>query len=200
VAARTSETPAHPTSIYGATKHVQETLLSAWCGARGTALSILRLQNVYGAGQSLLNPYTGLLPLFARIAAGGDAIDVYEDGKMTRDFVHITDIVEAFSCALGAEIAEPVGVYDIGSGVATPILDVARLVSESFGGREPTISGKFRDGDVRHAWCDTEKTTAHLGWSPSVSWRDGISEYIEWFSDQAPIAVGAARTAESEDA
>lgn len=189
---RAAKTFPNPTSIYGATKHVQETLLSAWCGARGTDLTALRMQNVYGPGQSLLNPYTGILPLFARIASAGDPIHVYEDGRMLRDFVHVTDVVEAFAAATLLSRAQPGGVYDIGSGVATSVMDVATLVSDAVDGPSPQVSAMFRDGDVRHAWCDAEPTTEALGWSARVMWQDGIRDYVTWFSEQSMTPVDTA--------
>lgn len=177
---RASDTLPRPTSIYGATKHAQETLLSSWCGARDVGLSILRLQNVYGSGQSLLNPYTGILPFFARTASSGAAIELYEDGLMSRDFVHVDDVVEAFVGALRLP-TETVGVYDIGSGVRTTVLDVATVVGRTFNAPPPAVTGRFRDGDVRHAWSDTSETAEALRWSPRIDWESGIQQYANWF-------------------
>ncbi len=84
-----------PTNVYAATKLAQEHLLSAWGAAFGVPLTVLRLQNVFGAGQSLANSYTGVLTYFARQAAAGEQIRVFEDGDIIRDFVHVDDVVEA---------------------------------------------------------------------------------------------------------
>lgn len=175
-------TPVHPTSIYGATKYAQDTMLSAWCGSHDVQLTVMRLQNVYGPGQSLINPYTGLLPLFVQIAGRGDSIDVFEDGLMTRDFVHVEDVARAFAAAMIGERNGVGGVFDIGSGEATPILEVARLVSTIVGGGEPTVSGRYRDGDVRHAWTEAIAARDELGWTPRIGWREGIGEYVRWYS------------------
>ncbi|KAF2412166.1 hypothetical protein B1729_16215 [Microbacterium sp. B35-04] len=183
-------TPAHPTSIYGATKHAQDTMLSAWCGSRDVELTILRLQNVYGPGQSLINPYTGLLPLFVQIAGRGEPIDVFEDGLMTRDFVHVEDVARAFETAMQNPRPGAARVIDVGSGEATPILEVARLVSSIVGGAEPAVTGRYRDGDVRHAWTETTLGRTELGWSPSIGWRDGISDYVHWYTSLAPVGGG----------
>lgn len=189
---RAGVTPANPTSIYGATKHAQDVILSAWCGARDVRLDVLRLQNVYGPGQSLINPYTGLLPLFVQIASRGEAIDVYEDGLMTRDFVHVEDVARAFGAAMRTTSDELTRVIDVGSGVPTSILDVARLVSSVVGGPEPVVSGRFRDGDVRHAWCSTDAARDELGWVPRVGWQDGIGSYARWYGSLSS-PVGSTR-------
>lgn len=93
-------TEPRPTNIYAATKLAQENILTAWTAATGTALSVLRLQNVYGPGQSLINSYTGILALFSRLAVSKEQIDLYEDGCALRDFVYIGDVVQALVCAL----------------------------------------------------------------------------------------------------
>ena len=179
VAARAGVTPTAPTSIYGATKLGQESMLSAWSGGRDTAFTALRLQNVYGPGQSLINPYTGILPLFVQAAARGESVDVYEDGRMTRDFVHISDVVAAFEAALERPLDGRAVTVDVGCGIPASLGDVARLISEVAGAPAPTVSGHFRDGDVRHAWCDIAPTTSALGWSPQTQWRAGITRYTQ---------------------
>jgi dTDP-L-rhamnose 4-epimerase len=115
-----SATEPRPTSIYGATKLTQEQVLRAWALAVGVRPVLLRLQNVYGEGQSLINPYTGIVSLFARTAREGKSIPVYEDGLIVRDFVHITDVVSAILAAADREETVTVP-YDVGSGVATTI-------------------------------------------------------------------------------
>lgn len=179
LAARAGTTPPAPTSVYGATKLGQETMLAAWSGGRDTTFTALRLQNVYGPGQSLINPYTGILPLFVQTAARGEVIDVYEDGQMTRDFVHITDVADAFAAALRRPLDGRSVVADVGCGVASSLGEVAALISAVSGGPRPTVSGRFRDGDVRHAWSDVDASELTLGWRPSVSWLDGITEYTQ---------------------
>lgn len=179
IATRARETTVRPTNIYGVTKYAQESMMDAWAGGRDVAFTALRLQNVYGPGQSLINPYTGILPLFTQAAARGEVIDVYEDGLMTRDFVHIDDVARAFAAAIEQPPAVS-RVLDIGGGEATTVLDVARLVAQVAEGPEPRVSGRFRDGDIRHAWCATDDTTEQLGWSPAVAWHEGIADYARW--------------------
>jgi dTDP-L-rhamnose 4-epimerase len=179
VVTRAGETAVRPTNIYGATKYAQESMMDAWAGGRDVAFTALRLQNVYGAGQSLINPYTGILPLFAQTAARGEVIDVYEDGLMTRDFVHIDDVARAFAAAIGRPPVHS-RVLDVGGGRATTVMDVAALVAEIARGPQPRVSGRFRDGDIRHAWCTTDDIREELSWTPEVAWQDGIADYARW--------------------
>ena len=109
-----------PTNIYAATKLAQEHILSAWTAAHDAKLSVLRLQNVYGPGQSLTNSYTGIVALFARLASEQRTLDVYEDGRILRDFVFIEDVVERLVAAIERPRAET-RCLDIGSGMPTTI-------------------------------------------------------------------------------
>jgi len=174
-------TEPRPTSIYAATKLAQENVCSAWAAATGMKLSILRLQNVYGPGQSLANPYTGVVTLFARRALEGRALDVYEDGNIVRDFVHIDDAVDALSAAIARPPTSP-RVLDIGSGTPITIANVAAVIAELAGAPAPVISAKFRDGDVRAASCLIEEATNQLGYVPSRTFREGIGELLTWVS------------------
>lgn len=192
IAARAGTTPPAPTSIYGATKLGQETMLAAWAGGRDTTFTALRLQNVYGPGQSLINPYTGILPLFVQTIARGEVIDVYEDGRMTRDFVHITDVAAAFAAALRRPLDGRAVVADVGCGIASSLAEIAELISSVGDGQQPSVSGQFRDGDVRHAWSDVDASERTLGWRPRVTWRDGITEYARTLLSELDLAKDTA--------
>jgi dTDP-L-rhamnose 4-epimerase len=180
---RAGWTMPNPTNIYGSTKLAQETLMSSWCGARDVRFTALRLQNVYGAGQSLINPYTGILPLFVQAASRGESINVFEDGLMSRDFVHVDDVARAFQAVIESDESGELRTYDVGSGVATPILAVARLISRMAEAPDPTVSGEFRDGDIRHASCTVEDIRSEHGWEPRIDWEAGISDYARWYRD-----------------
>jgi dTDP-L-rhamnose 4-epimerase len=177
-------TTPHPTSVYGATKLAQEHVLSAWCGAYDVPLSILRLQNVYGPGQSLINSYTGIVSLFSQIAADGKAIPLYEDGNVTRDFVYIDDVARAIADVLISARYGLRNEFDIGSGQTTTIEELASTIAEYHGAPGPNVTGAFRDGDVRHASCSIERTTSQLGWRPEWSLADGIGALQRWIADQ----------------
>jgi dTDP-L-rhamnose 4-epimerase len=168
-----SRTPARPANVYAATKLAQENLCSAWAAATGTPLSVLRLQNVYGPGQSLTNSYTGIVTLFARIAAEKGRLEVYEDGEIVRDFVYIDDVVGAFMHAIELPPAAP-RLLDIGSGEPLTVLALARLIADLYGAPAPVITGAFRDGDVRAAFADIRAAEAELGWHPRQPLAAGL--------------------------
>lgn len=168
-----------PSNIYAATKLAQEHILRSWATAMGSQLVVLRFQNVYGPGQSLTNPYTGVVSLFGRIALGGGAIDVYEDGEITRDFVFIDDVVDALVAAVNSD-AHPAHALDIGSGTPVTLLEVARTVASIADAPEPLVSGRFRLGDVRAAFADVSAAQAVLGYSPQVDVRRGLELLLAW--------------------
>jgi dTDP-L-rhamnose 4-epimerase len=169
----------NPTSVYGATKLAQEHVLRAWAQAFDLPVSVLRFQNVYGPGQSLSNPYTGIVALFSRLALGGGVIDVYEDGDIARDFVYIDDIAQAVVSALRNPPAV-VRTLDIGSGTPTTVLQLATTIAGMTGAPPPQISGRFRDGDVRAAHCSIEAATADIGYTPAWPLERGLAALLEW--------------------
>lgn len=173
-----------PTSVYGATKLAQEHILEAWAGAHDVALTILRFQNVYGAGQSLINSYTGIVSLFSQMARRGESIPIYEDGQITRDFIYISDIASAVVAAMSRDLGSSPIRFDIGSGVGTTILELASTIAEFHGAPEPHVTGQFRDGDVRHASCSIDAAVDGLGWRPSVSLTDGIAKLQAWIDER----------------
>lgn len=175
---RADTTPPNPTSVYGATKLAQEHIISAWALSFGTDVAILRLQNVYGAGQSLDNPYTGIVSLFSRLAKAGQSIPLYEDGLMRRDFVYISDVARAVLAASKEQSA--VGrIYDIGYGSASTIKDLADEVARHYGAPAPHVCGKYRNGDVRHAGCDVVPSE-QLGWKPEITMAEGVARLCDW--------------------
>ncbi len=177
-----ASTASAPTSVYGATKLAQENVLAAWSGSQGVPVSVLRLQNVYGPGQSLINSYTGIVSLFSQWAREGTSIPLYEDGAIIRDFVFIDDVAQALAATIeaGPDASRPV--LDVGTGVATTIADMAVAIAAFYGAPEPVVNGKFRDGDVRAASADISLTTELLGWRPTVSLETGVAELQEWIA------------------
>lgn len=181
---RADRTMPRPTSVYGATKLAQEHILAAWVAATGTDLSILRLQNVYGPGQSVTNSYTGVVTLLARTAMSGGQTEVYEDGRIVRDFVYVDDVVDALVASLDRP-TDGRGVLDIGSGVATTIHELATNLATRLGAPAPVVSGRFRDGDVRAASTDIAPAGAQLGYRPRWVLRDGLDALLEWIEEEA---------------
>ena len=168
-----------PTSVYAATKLAQEHACRAWTSAYGCALTVLRLQNVYGVGQSLINPYTGVLSLFARLSLDGKACEIFEDGNIVRDFVYIDDVVEALRLAID-DPPEECRALDIGSGEPTTILAVASTLADKAGAPSPVVSGAFRDGDVRAAFCSIDAARTSLGFEPHWPILAGLEALLEW--------------------
>jgi dTDP-L-rhamnose 4-epimerase len=187
---RAGRTEPRPTNIYAATKLAQEHILSAWAASHDTNLSVLRLQNVYGPGQSLTNSYTGIVALFARLARAQQALEIYEDGRILRDFVYIDDVVEALFAAIGRP-ADAARCLDIGSGVPTTIGEAARQIATICAAPEPTVVAKFRDGDVRAAQCDIEPAMSELGWRPKWSLEAGLRALLDWIDGQPAAAPSA---------
>jgi dTDP-L-rhamnose 4-epimerase len=177
-------TEPRPTNIYAATKLAQEHMLAAWTAAHDANLSVLRLQNVYGPGQSLTNAYTGIVALFARLARAQRPLEVYEDGRIVRDFVFIDDVVDAVFATVQRPATEP-RCLDIGSGVATTIHELARTIAAICDAPEPTVVPKFRDGDVRAASCNIKPAKNTLHWRPKWALEDGLRALLEWIGGQS---------------
>jgi dTDP-L-rhamnose 4-epimerase len=162
--------------------------LAAWTAAHDANLSVLRLQNVYGPGQSLTNSYTGIVALFARLAREQRPLEVYEDGRIMRDFVYINDVVEALFTAIERPAVES-RCLDVGSGVPTTIHELAQTIASICHAPEPNIVAKFRDGDVRAARCDIEPAKNELDWHPKWTLEEGLRALLDWIGDQPESSV-----------
>lgn len=171
-----------PNNIYGSTKLSQEHLLMNWAAAFEVPLFIFRLQNVYGAGQSLTNPYTGVLIHFIKQSLAGKATDIFENGGITRDFVHVDDVASLL--ALAATGHGHPGVFDCGSGERIELEEVAAKLAQIGGAPPPQICAQYRRGDVRHACASTARTHEQFGWAPRVSLEDGLSTLYSFVSQK----------------
>ena len=182
--ATTEDAIIHPTSVYGITKQVQEQLVMTVCPTIGIAGVAFRYQNVYGPGQSLKNPYTGILSIFSTQIKNGNGINIFEDGKETRDFVFISDVVDATVLGIEKESANN-QVFNVGTGVATDVITVATELSNNYGIQVPiTISGNYRLGDIRHNYADITKAKQLLGFEPKVSFKEGLKQFTNWVNTQ----------------
>ena len=182
--ATTEDSIIHPTSVYGITKQVQEQLVMTVCPTLGIAGVAFRYQNVYGPGQSLKNPYTGILSIFSTQIKNGNGINIFEDGKETRDFVFISDVVDATVLGIEKEAANN-QVFNVGTGVATDVITVATELSNNYGIQVPiTISGNYRLGDIRHNYADISKARQFLGFEPKLSFKDGLRQFTDWVNTQ----------------
>lgn len=178
------ESKIHPTSVYGITKQVQEQLVLCVCPTIGIAPVAFRYQNVYGPGQSLSNPYTGILSIFSTRIKNGNDINIFEDGLESRDFVYIEDVVNA--TILGLEKEEANGhAFNVGTGIATDVLTVANTLIEKYGIQvKVSVSGNYRLGDIRHNYADLTKIQELLGFRPQWNFSDGIGEFAKWVDAQ----------------
>ncbi|MCH5686538.1 NAD-dependent epimerase/dehydratase family protein [Niabella sp. W65] len=151
------ESKIHPTSVYGITKQNQEQMVMTVCPGLGIAPVAFRYQNVYGPGQSLRNPYTGILSIFSTRIKNGNELNIFEDGLESRDFVYIDDIVAATISGIESDAANN-EVFNVGTGIATTVLTVAEKLIESLGIEVPIkVSGNYRIGDIRHNFADLKK-------------------------------------------
>jgi dTDP-L-rhamnose 4-epimerase len=176
-----------PNSIYGVTKYTQEQMTLVNCRALGIPAVALRFQNVYGPGQSLSNPYTGILSIFSTRILHGQGIDIYEDGRESRDFVYIDDVVDSMvRSTLRDEIGDEV--FGIGSGVPTSVLTVAEELCRQYGRDVPLrVTGAYRVGDIRHNYAAPEKARELLGFEARTDFATGIRNFAQWVMTQ-PLA------------
>ncbi|EGM78167.1 nucleoside-diphosphate-sugar epimerase [Rheinheimera sp. A13L] len=175
----------HPSSIYGVTKQVQEQMFMI----TGKSLSIptvaLRFQNVYGAGQSLSNPYTGILSIFSTRIKNGNDINIFEDGLESRDFVYIDDVVDSIVLAIFNENAD-YKVFNVGSGYCTDVMTVAHSLKSFYKSESLiTISGNYRIGDIRHNYADLTYIKSEIGFEPKVSFAEGLVRFTSWVNEQS---------------
>lgn len=178
------EAQLRPNSIYAVTKLAQEQLIMTACPALDIEAVALRYQNVYGPGQSLVNPYTGILSIFAVAMLSEQPINVFEDGAETRDFVYIDDVVEATNAALFADKVNG-HIVNVGSGRPTSVVQIVGLLAAALG-VEPRyrVSGDFRVGDIRHNWADISKAARLFHYEPTWAVDAGISRFARWVQDE----------------
>jgi dTDP-L-rhamnose 4-epimerase len=178
--------PFMPMSMYGLTKQVQEQAVLLFARTRGINGFGLRYQNVYGPGQSLKNPYTGILAVFSNLARQNQGIEIYEDGLESRDFVYIDDVVEATMRSINYS-GQFVGALNVGSGQATSVMTVAQEIKAYFDSSSTIkVTGAFRMGDIRHNIADVTKLNQVLGVVPGVPFKQGLANFLDWASQQAP--------------
>jgi dTDP-L-rhamnose 4-epimerase len=172
-------------SIYALGKYVQERQTLIMTGAYGMEGTCLRLFNVYGPGQALSNPYTGVLAIFSSRLSNGQRPMIFEDGEQRRDFVYVGDVARAFCEALVHPQANG-EVFNIGSGLDRSVKEVARSIARALGRNdiEPEIVGKARVGDIRHCFCDGTKAAEMLGFRAQKDFDEGLAELAEWVASQ----------------
>ncbi len=178
------ESKIHPSSLYGITKQNQEQMALIIGKSIGIPTVVFRYQNVYGPGQSLSNPYTGILSIFSTRIKNGNDITIFEDGLESRDFVYIDDVVDA--TILGIEKEEAAyEVFNVGFGERTNVLTVAEVLKKEYGSDvNIKVSGNYRLGDIRDNYADLTKINDKLGFNPKVDFENGIKRFTHWVNNQ----------------
>jgi dTDP-L-rhamnose 4-epimerase len=174
----------HPISVYGITKQMQEDLVLSCCRSLGIPTVTFRYQNVYGPGQSLKNPYTGILSIFSSILLNNEMVNVFEDGMESRDFVYIDDVVNATIAGIETELSDCL-IINVGTGISTNVLTVAKILKQLYNSSsEIYVSGNYRLGDIRHNNADITILKENLKYQPIVHFEDGIKKFSEWVKTQ----------------
>jgi dTDP-L-rhamnose 4-epimerase len=188
------DTPFSPSSFYGLTKQMQEQMVVMFASTLGIDCVALRYQNVYGPGQSLSNPYTGILAVFANLVRQGKSINVFEDGKESRDFVYVDDIVDATALCIAPQVR---GIHslNVGSGVRTSVLEVAQAIVSYFQASVAVrVTGDFRLGDIRHNVADISAINTLTGFTPKWSFNEGIQQFLAWATQKEAHDAGYERS------
>lgn len=186
-----------PASVYAATKLAQEELVRVACTALKISHAILRFQNVFGEGQSLSNPYTGILSIFSTRLRLGLPLPIFEDGEESRDFVHVEDVASAVLRCVECPTVGGV-TLNVGRGEPTPIIEVASLLARIMGSDiQPHVTGEYRLGDIRHNFASIEKLEKIGGVRPAISLEEGMKRFCDWVAKQ-PIPEDLLEKANSE--
>ncbi len=190
--------PSNPISVYGITKYNQEQLLQQFAETHRLPGIALRFQNIYGPGQSLNNPYTGILAVFSTRILSGNPIFIYEDGNERRDFVFIKDAVRTINLTLKKGFSGNYEVYNVGTGIGTRIVEIATMLVKLMNKKAPVIvAGKHRVGDIRHAWADITKIKRDFGFRPHFSIEKGLNKFVAWVKKQ-PFPIDRFKKTEKE--
>jgi dTDP-L-rhamnose 4-epimerase len=184
----------NPASLYASTKLAQESISLTMGRALGVSTFVLRLQNVYGPGQSLRNPYTGIISIFSNQMRQNLPVNIYEDGGESRDFIYVDDVADV--CALALTIESSPVLVNVGTGFPTRLIDLAQSLRDVWGSTSTmTVSGDFRLGDIRHNWSDNSLLNKHLpDWQPTPL-NVGLEKFVEWarteseFADESRVAA-----------
>lgn len=190
--------PLFPTSVYAINKRDHEEMFLSVGRAYNIPTVALRYFNVYGTRQALSNPYTGVAAIFSGRLLNGNAPLIFEDGLQSRDFTHVSDIVQANLLALESSAAD-YEVFNVGTGRSLTVKDVAEALAEHLQvDLPPTIVSKFREGDIRHCYADISKAQQLLGYAPKVRFEDGIEVLVDWVRNQTATDRVDAATQELE--
>lgn len=180
----TEDSVIKPSSLYAFTKYTQEMMLYTMCPALGVDYTIFRFQNVYGVGQSLKNPYTGILSIFSSLMLENKPINVFEDGLESRDFINVIDIAAGVIASLDNNLSSGETI-NLGSGVGTSVIEITNILKKAYNSdSEINITGDFRLGDIAHNVADITKAETILGFKKKVLLEDGLDKFCNWVKGQ----------------
>jgi dTDP-L-rhamnose 4-epimerase len=182
------EKPLYPTSIYAVTKRDHEEMFLCTGLAYGIPAVALRFFNTYGPRQALSNPYTGVMAIFSGRLLNHQPPVIYEDGRQSRDFIHVRDIVQGLLLAMDRPEADN-QVFNLGTGRQTSVGQVAEMLSQRLTGGEvrPDLRQQYRAGDIRHCYADLAKARRLLGFEPRISLEDGLEDLLTWVQGQTAV-------------
>ena len=180
-----------PASIYAASKYSIEITGKILADCYKFDFEALRFQNVYGEGQSLLNPYTGILSIFANLMRANKPVNIFEDGNESRDFVHVSDVVNAIILSLNIQNTGN-GAINIGSGVPTTVGSIAEKLKRILHSESNIIvTGDYRLGDIRHCFADLNLAKSVLDFEPKIDIDVGLNSFCEWVETQPIVDIQA---------
>ena len=180
----TEDSAIKPASLYAYTKYAQEMMLKTMCPAMGIDYTIFRFQNVYGVGQSLKNPYTGILSVFSTLMLENKPVNIFEDGLESRDFVNVKDIAKGVIDSIECEASNGETI-NLGSGINTSVIKIAEILKKHYRSTsELKVTGDFRIGDIAHNKADISKAREILGFEPEIGLDEGLAEFCKWVIGQ----------------
>lgn len=176
----TEDSEIKPVSLYAYTKYAQEMMLKTMCPAMGINYTLFRFQNVYGVGQSLKNPYTGILSVFSTLMLENKPVNIFEDGLESRDFVNVRDIARGVIDSI-ENYKSNEETINLGSGINTSVIEIAEILKKHYGSSsEIKITGDFRIGDIAHNKADITRAREILNFTPTICLEDGLKEFCSW--------------------
>jgi len=186
----TEDSEIHPSSLYAYTKYAQEMMLKTMCPSIDVDFTIFRFQNVYGVGQSLNNPYTGILSIFSTLMLKNKPVNIFEDGLESRDFINVKDVAEGVIASINNTDSNGETI-NLGSGINTSVIDIAESLKRFYGSKSRiSITGDFRMGDIAHNKADISKAKRILGFSPKITLEEGLASFCSWVAAQGGKNIG----------
>ncbi|GJM33464.1 MAG: nucleoside-diphosphate-sugar epimerase [Saprospiraceae bacterium] len=183
----TEEKPLKPDSIYAINKRDQEEMCLAFGRAYEIPTVAFRMFNVFGARQALGNPYTGVVAIFSNKLLQDEAPMVFEDGHQKRDFVHVEDVARAYIMALESSSVDGYAL-NLGSGDSISVLEIAKTLANVMNKNiTPVVTGKYRDGDIRHCFANIDLIKEKLGWEPKYTFENGVRTLLDWLKSESGI-------------